>query len=177
MGTGLVWNDGPDIGCLPCKWTLDDLRTRKMPITQSPNAKTWLSLLALVSTLPVLGQSPSSLAVHVVLNKPDAGGTLRIALCPDKAAYDSEKGCAVLALEAVGHVVTGTFPDMRPGTCAVKVFHDINSDGKLNTSWIGWPQEPYGFSNDAPVNMGPPSFKLAMITVKAGENSTRIALR
>ena len=69
------------------------------------------------------------------------------------------------------------FPDVKPGTYAVKVFHDMNSDGKLNTSWVGWPQEPYGFSNDAPVNMGPPSFKLAAITVKEGAQTARIALR
>ena len=127
--------------------------------------------------IPAFGQGSASLTVHVVLNKPDAGGTLRIALCPDKAAYDSEQGCTVLAVEAIGNVVSGTFPDVRPGTCAVKVFHDINSDGKLNTSWIGWPQEPYGFSNDAPVNMGPPPFKLAVISLKEGANTTRIALR
>lgn len=147
-----------------------------MPSALFPRRTCW-PVLAAVMALPAFGQGSATLTVHVVLNEPDAGGTLRIALCPDKAAYDSEKGCTVLALEAVGHVVTGTFPDVRPGTCAVKVFHDINSDGKLNTSWIGWPQEPYGFSNDAPVNMGPPPFKLAMITVKEGENPIRIALR
>lgn len=135
------------------------------------------STAALAAGVSAFGQENASLTVHVVLNKPDAGGALRVALCPDKTAYDSEKGCTVLALEAVGHVVTSTFKDLQPGTCAIKVFHDINRDGTLNTSWIGWPQEPYGFSNDAPVNMGPPPFELAMISVEAGENSTRIALR
>ncbi|MBK7101724.1 MAG: DUF2141 domain-containing protein [Flavobacteriales bacterium] len=42
---------------------------------------------------------------------------------------------------------------------------------------IGWPQEPYGFSNDAPVNTGPPSFRLAVFEVKEKEMTTRIALR
>lgn len=154
--------------------------TRSLPcmlLTAFPFKRTWWPLLVLASALPTFGQGGASLTVHVVLNKPDAGGILRVALCPDKAAYDSEQGCTVLALEAIGHVVTGTFADVHPGTCAVKVFHDINRDGELNTSWIGWPQEPYGFSNDAPVNMGPPAFKLAMITVKEGENPIRIALR
>ena len=147
-----------------------------MPPVPFPR-RTWWPVLAAVMVILAFGQGSASLTVHVVLNKPDAGGTLRIALCPDKAAYDSEQGCTVLAVEAIGNVVSGTFPDVRPGTCAVKVFHDINSDGKLNTSWIGWPQEPYGFSNDAPVNMGPPPFKLAVISLKEGANTTRIALR
>lgn len=131
----------------------------------------------LALALSAFGQGKATLTVHVVLNKPEAGGVLRVAFCPDKAAYDSEEGCTVLALEAAGHVVTGTFTDLGPGPCAIKVFHDINADGKLNTSWIGWPQEPYGFSNDAPVNMGPPPFKLARIDLEEGSNTTRIALR
>ena len=98
-------------------------------------------------------------------------------LCPSKETYDSEKGCTPRTVKADGRTVRVTFPDVKPGTYAVKVFHDMNSDGKLNTSWVGWPQEPYGFSNDAPVNMGPPSFKLAAITVKEGAQTARIALR
>jgi uncharacterized protein (DUF2141 family) len=112
-----------------------------------------------------------------VLNKPEAGGVLRIALCPDKQSYDKEIGCSLITVPAEGHVVSATFNDVKPGPCAVKVFHDVNSDGELDTSWIGWPQEPYGFSNDAPVNMGPPPFKLAAITLKEGGNTARIALR
>jgi uncharacterized protein (DUF2141 family) len=119
----------------------------------------------------------ATLTVSVILNKPAAGGVLRVALCPTKEAYDTEQGCVVQTVPATGNVVTVTFPNVRPGACAVKVFHDINSDNELNTSWIGWPKEPYGFSNDAPVNMGPPSYKHAMFSVKQGANSARVVLR
>ena len=118
-----------------------------------------------------------TLNVEVILNKPDAGGQLMMLLCPSKDAYDDEVGCTPRTVKADARTVRVTFPDVKPGTYAVKVFHDMNSDGKLNTSWVGWPQEPYGFSNDAPVNMGPPSFKLAAITVKEGAQTARIALR
>jgi uncharacterized protein (DUF2141 family) len=119
----------------------------------------------------------NSLAVTIVLNEPDAGGVLQVALCPDKPSYDKEIGCTLQTVPATGRVVTVTFAGVKTGACAVKVFHDVNNNGKLDTSWIGWPQEPYGFSNDAPVNMGPPSFKLAAITLKEGANTARIALR
>jgi uncharacterized protein (DUF2141 family) len=119
----------------------------------------------------------ATLSVSVVLNKPEAGGMLRIALAPNENAYDTAEGCTVLSVPASGRVVTATFEDVQPGTCAVKVFHDINADNELNTSWIGWPKEPYGFSNDAPVNMGPPPYKLAMTTLRSGSNSMRVALR
>ncbi len=132
--------------------------------------------------LPVLlitahAQAQSTLNVEVILNKPEAGGQLMMLLCPSKEAYDNEQCCIPKMVKADGRTVRVTFPDLKPGTYAVKVFHDINSNGKLDTSWIGWPQEPYGFSNDAPVNMGPPSFKLAAITVKEGSQTSRINLR
>ncbi|MEZ4738470.1 MAG: DUF2141 domain-containing protein [Flavobacteriales bacterium] len=115
--------------------------------------------------------------VEVILNKPEAGGMLRLALCPSKEAYDTEKGCVLLSVPAEGRTVRCSFPNVMPGTYAIKVFHDINSDAELNTTWIGWPKEPYGFSNDAPVNMGPPPFKLAAVEVKEKDLTLRIAMR
>lgn len=133
--------------------------------------------LVVISFVPASLSAQASLNVEVILNKPDAGGVLRLALCPNKEAYDSEQGCRLQSIDATGRSVRVTFTDVLPGTCAVKVFHDINADNTLNTSWIGWPQEPYGFSNDAPVNMGPPSFRLAAITMGDKDITTRIALR
>jgi uncharacterized protein (DUF2141 family) len=127
---------------------------------------------------PICGTyAQATLSVEVILNEPEAGGLLRLALCPSKEAYDTEKGCETLSVPANGRTVRCSFGSVKPGTYAVKVFHDINSDGELNTSWIGWPQEPYGFSNDAPVNMGPPSFKLAAIAVGEKPLTTRIQMR
>lgn len=132
-------------------------------------------LFVLMASPETLAQS--TLNVDVVLNKPDAGGHLMLLLCPSKEAYDEEVGCVERKVKADGRTVRINFTNLKPGTYAVKVFHDINSDGELNTSWVGWPQEPFGFSNDAPVNMGPPSFKLAAITVKEGAQTSRINLR
>lgn len=134
-------------------------------------------VLLLFGFAPMLLSAQATLNVEVILNKPDAGGVLRVALCPDKASYDSEQGCRLQTVDANGRSVRAVFTDVVPGTCAVKVFHDINADNTLNTSWIGWPQEPYGFSNDAPVNMGPPSFRLAAIEMGEKDLTVRIALR
>lgn len=135
------------------------------------------ALLLPLLLFPALVHAQSTLNVEVILNEPEAGGRLMMLLCPSKEAYDEQTGCLQKMEKAEGRTVRVTFPDVKPGTYAVKVFHDINSNGELDTSWIGWPQEPYGFSNDAPVNMGPPSFKLAAITVKEGAQTARINLR
>ena len=44
------------------------------------------------------------------------------------------------------------------GTYAVQYYHDINSNGKLDTGSFGIPEEGYGSSNDARGFMGPPDF-------------------
>ena len=78
-------------------------------------------------------------------------------------------------LKQVGHVATVkaaagdgkatcTFPDVPTGTYAVSFIHDVDSDGALNTNWLGLPREPWGVSNDAPMRYGPPAFEEAAFT-------------
>ncbi len=50
----------------------------------------------------------NDLKVSVILNKAQAGGTVRVALCSSKVAFDSEKGCKLLSAPADAQVVTVT---------------------------------------------------------------------
>ena len=70
--------------------------------------------------------------------------------------------------------VTATFADLKPGTYAVRAFHDIDGDGKLNTNPFGMPTEPYAFSNNAHGSMGPASWGDAVFTVTDGDNRQTI---
>ncbi len=47
------------------------------------------------------------------------------------------------------------------GEYAVKVFHDENKNGELDTDFLGIPSEDYGYSNDASSWFGPPSWNKA----------------
>lgn len=49
-------------------------------------------------------------------------------------------------------------PVPGPGTYAIALYHDEDNNNKV-TRVLGIPQEGYGFSNDAPVKLGPPKFK------------------
>ena len=131
----------------------------------------------LLLVLPVSGIAQSSLNVAVVLNKPNEGGVLRVMLYSSAKAYKGDQPMARRTLEVEGTTARCTFDSLAPGTYAVHVYQDVNSNGMLDKSWIGWPQEPYGFSNNAPVNAGPPSFKLAAIAVKEGRQTERIRLQ
>ncbi len=68
-----------------------------------------------------------------------------------------------------------SFSDIEPGDYAIRYFHDENNNGAMDTNLFGLPVEGFGFSNNAKVNFGPPSyqqaaFKVAQQTVK--NNST-----
>ena len=63
------------------------------------------------------------------------------------------------------------------GRYAIRLFHDRDDDGELDTDLLGIPSEPYGFSNNAPARFGPPDFEAAAFEIPAGGTSHTIALQ
>ena len=61
---------------------------------------------------------------------------------------------------SAGHAVC-EFPGLNAGTYAISVFHDENSNGKLDTNFMGIPSEGVGASNNAKGHFGPPKFDAA----------------
>lgn len=66
---------------------------------------------------------------------------------------------------------------LAPGQYAATVFHDLDSNGKLNANLMGLPTEPYGFSNNARGNFGPPAFKDAAVTVGEQDLTIEISVK
>ncbi len=64
---------------------------------------------------------------------------------------------------------------LPPGVYAVSILHDENSNGRLDTDWLGRPREGLGASNNARGRRGPPRFEDARFEVKAP--TTTIAIR
>ena len=67
--------------------------------------------------------------------------------------------------------MTVTFKDLPPGRYAIESFQDVNANGKMDTSWIGLPLEPYGFSRDARAILSKPGFSSVSFQLTPGENS------
>jgi uncharacterized protein (DUF2141 family) len=62
--------------------------------------------------------------------------------------------------------VTVIIDSVASGKYAVTVFQDENDNNKMDTGAYGIPTEKYGFSNNAEVKMGPPSFQDCMFPVE-----------
>ena len=59
-----------------------------------------------------------------------------------------------------------TFSDLDHGEYAISAYHDKNSNGRLDTGFMGKPAEPYGFSNNARRSFGPAKYQDAKFDVR-----------
>lgn len=71
---------------------------------------------------------------------------------------------------------TLNFGAVAPGTYAIALLHDENGNGKADMA-IMIPREGFGFSRDAPVRMGPPSFANAAFRVESAPVRQTIRMR
>ena len=119
----------------------------------------------------------SDVVVEVELSRPRDGGSVRIALCKGRTAFEKVEGCHERSMSANGPVVELTFTDLPPGEYAIKALHDVNDNKDMDYTMIGMPKEPYGFSNNAMGTFGPPDFDQAKIELIPGTNTVRLRMR
>ena len=86
-------------------------------------------------------------------------GQLMIAVVSSEAAFNGETP-AVLSLLIAPKPGTLTFStDALPdGEYGIRVMHDENGNGDMDSNLVGMPTEPWGFSNNAMGNFGPPGW-------------------
>jgi uncharacterized protein (DUF2141 family) len=94
-------------------------------------------------------------------------------------ADDFPRGDPVVgqAVPAMAGSVIAVFDGLEEGEYAIAVYHDEDGDGEFTKNFLGLPLEGYGFSNDAPVVLGPPAFDSAVIEVAGGIAETAIRAR
>ncbi len=78
------------------------------------------------------------------------------------------RSIAHLRLRPARHRVTCSFAGLAPGTYAISVFHDEDSDGELDTGLFGIPTEGWGTSRNAHGTMGPPHWADARFAYRGG---------
>jgi uncharacterized protein (DUF2141 family) len=121
-------------------------------------------------------QAKATLTIHVENVLP--GGVVRMglytqALYPD----DNSKPVASADVPAIAGETVVTLRDLRPGVYAIQVYQDVNANGEMDTTWVGLPLEPFGFSRDATPFLSKPSFDAVKFTLNEGDNSQTIHLQ
>ena len=136
------------------------------------------ALLAMAAVCLAQEQASPNL-VHVEINGLHSNkGQVMCALFSSAAGYpkDYTKAIARAKSEIAGGRAVCEFPAVSPGTYAVATFHDENSNGKLDTKFIGIPREGVGASNNAKGHFGPPKFDAAAFRFSGGKMEIKIEI-
>lgn len=80
---------------------------------------------------------------------------------------DLSKATQSKKIKAINKVASITFNDIKNGYYAITVYHDVNSNKKMDTNFVGIPKEPVGVSNNAKGFMGPPKYEEAKFYLKS----------
>jgi uncharacterized protein (DUF2141 family) len=105
-------------------------------------------------------------------------GRVAVALFDSSERFPDQKGALRGKLATIeGSRAYVRFEGLKPGTYAVAVLHDENANDKMDFNLVGMPLEGFGFSNDATVWFGPPSYSSAAFRLLAGGGQIRIKVR
>ena len=138
----------------------------------------WMLLAAgLVAPARAQDPGPATLVIRIH-NVSPKGGTVRLGLY-DEARYPDDDATPVASADVKAEMGenTITLTNLPVGVYAIETFQDINSNHKMDTSWIGFPLEPFGFSRDAQPYLSKPRFSRVKFELVPGMNVQTLHLQ
>lgn len=102
-----------------------------------------------------------------------AKGELMIQVVAGESGFkEEEPPVASFILPAAEGSVTISTDALGAGEYGIRMFHDKNSNGKMDSNMVGIPKEPYGFSNSAKGSFGPPKWAAVKFTIDGDTEQT-----
>lgn len=141
---------------------------------------TALFVLATVSVpAPAMAQAAAANTLTINFDGIKAPtGAIMVAVFDNETAHDKGGKPAFATMVPVSAATATTvIPGLPPGRYAIKVFHDVNGNGQMDSNPFGMPLEPFAFSNNALPQGGPASWAQASFDVAAGAATTSISFR
>ena len=140
----------------------------------------WMLNIVCLTGVPAQSQESQGNVIHVAIDglRSDRGPVL-CALFSSPADFPkkAERAVARAKSEMSGRHATCEFRGVPSGNYAVSVFHDENSNGRLDTNFMGIPREGVGASNNAKGRFGPPKFSAAVFHHSARRTDLKISIR
>ncbi len=103
-------------------------------------------------------------------------GEIRIAVFNSEEKYTKDPVHAVV-LPVDSTTIVWEQDSLPYGEYAIAVYHDKNTNGKIDTNFLGIPKEDYGFSNNARGRFGPASWKDSKFSVETSVYTTEIEIK
>jgi uncharacterized protein (DUF2141 family) len=125
-----------------------------------------LGTIASLSTLVLIGSAANAAELTVNVNDINQQqGYIMAGLYQNDESYQHGKPTWSAKIAVSKSQEKITFSDLPAGNYAIKLFHDANSNNKLDMNMLGMPKESYGFSNNVG-RFGPPAYQKAKFTIK-----------
>lgn len=106
----------------------------------------------------------------------DIKGIVQAGLYSSEDGYKNGGSVRGARVEVKADTVTINYSDLPDGEYAIKLFHDVDGDGKMATNLFGIPTEPFAFSNNAVGKMGPAKWVDAKFTISGAKTAHAITL-
>jgi uncharacterized protein (DUF2141 family) len=104
-------------------------------------------------------------------------GYCRLLIYENQKGFPEDPDTSVLisSLEIKNKATEFSFM-IPPGTYAISILHDENSNEKLDKTWYGKPKEGFGISNNPRTRFGPPSFEESSVEINSDNNGFLVKL-
>lgn len=149
-----------------------------------------IALVALIGAPVLLAASPGldgglagmadGTQVRVTITGMRSGeGLVRACMTADPHRFPKCRGdsASISVVIPAGRAQVLDFGRVAPGHYAIALLHDENGNGRADRAVSMIPTEGFGFSRDARVRVGPPSFKDAAFTVNGQPVRQAIRMR
>ena len=113
-----------------------------------------------------------------IVNIKNNEGVILISLYNRSEGFPGQSDNALLLREykIENNTVSCAFKNLPFGEYAVSILHDEDSDGEMNTNFVGIPKEGVGVSNDAVRTFGPPRYEDAKFVLKSDQHTITIKM-
>lgn len=104
-------------------------------------------------------------------------GEVLITVSNSRENYESDNPAFIgMKVKIENRKAEYTFEELPVGEYAIKLFHDENMDGELDTNFLGIPTEDYGFSNNVRGTFGPADYDDAKFLFEQTEMTMNISV-
>lgn len=126
-------------------------------------------LLIFVLNVSFKYSTETELKIEVTGINTNKKGNLRIGVFKKNGFPEADKvhfGKIIPVTNSTMNVIIST---LEVGQYGIAVLQDQDKNGKMTTNLVGYPVEPYGFSNNKFGKFGPPDFNEVAFTLKSGQ--------
>ena len=102
-------------------------------------------------------------------------GTVMIQVMASEEEFNGGAAAIASVMQRAAEGAMSYQIDVPAGTYGVRIMHDVNGNGELDANFVGIPSEPWGFSNNAAGNFGPPKWDDVKFDI-SGDTTQEITL-